>query len=220
MNRRGLLLSILLSILVIGVPSIWAQDGIRGALSQRTVRARFLSTLDQQVIVADFDNDQKPDGAVLLEAGQTNDERSFKIELHLTGRRNTTIIFSSMESLPTISALDVNRDGAMDIVVEKAFTHGRLQVYLNDGHGAFQKASSKTLYVPDDAGPLWRSRVDVQNLPALFLPATSGFDVADRSAVAVDFKADPIGFCPKVLVAKCGARAPSSSRAPPSPLQL
>ena len=125
-----------------------------------------------------------------------------------------------MEILPTISALDINRDGALDIVVEKAFTHGRLQVYLNDGHGAFEKASSKTLSSPDDSGTLWRSRVHVQNLPELFLPATSGFEVGNRLSVTVDLGADRLRFWPRVLVAMCGARAPSSSRAPPSSLQL
>src|SRR5579864_3166165 len=88
-----------------------AQDGIRGALSRFELPSRLIQhTFSQQIAAADFDKDQLLDGAVLLNAGQTNGQNSFRIEIHLTAGVNTAFTFSSAESAISISALDVNAD--------------------------------------------------------------------------------------------------------------
>ncbi len=222
MHRRSSFIGIVLSVLVLFVPAVRAQDGIRGALSRSTDRAQVGLAFGQDIAAADFDNDQKPDGAVLLEAGLMNREKAFRIELHMTAGQNTTINFFSGEMRLAISALDVNRDGATDIIVEKALTHQRLQVYLNDGHGAFHRARSEAFPAPNDSAPLWCSWMSIQNLPTLFLPVTRGFELARAQAAVVlrGEDANRTSFWPDVLLAQSGAPAPSAARAPPSLLSL
>ena len=127
----------IVSLLLMLVPALRAQDGLMGALSREAAMTHAQSAFEQPLAAADFDNDHAPDGALLLQSGFADGERSFRIELHVTSGNNGVITFSTTERSLSISALDVNRDGSADIVVEKAFTHERLQVYLNDGHGVF-----------------------------------------------------------------------------------
>src|SRR5262249_16438114 len=143
-----------------------------------TVDAKSASALvarPPQLAAADFDSDKKPDGALLLEAGLLNGERAFRIEIHLTAGSDSAITFSSQEARLAISALDLKRDGAPDIVIEKAFTHERLQVYLNDGHGSFIKARTEDYPASDPALPAWRTRLS--HLPPVFgLPVSRTFE--------------------------------------------
>jgi hypothetical protein len=217
MRPRTSLFGILLSLLVLCTPAIRAQDGLPGALSRINDGVGVVSPFAQGVAIADFDNDQMPDGAVLLEAGQVNGQQAFRIELHLTAGRNATINFSTAETKLSIAALDVNRDGAPDIVVEKALTHERLQVYLNNGHGEFQKTSER-FAAPDDSEPLWRAKINIEDLPVLFLPPTHGYEVAaDRPSPFVPAPdAGDAVLRPETLLVRCGGRAPSATRAPPS----
>lgn len=147
---------------------------------------------------------------------------AFRIELHLTGQPNATIRFSSAETQLAITSLDVNRDGAPDILVEKTLTHQRVQVYLNDGHGAFQRSTSEDFIASDDPHPLWCARVSPQYPPVLFLPATRGSEIAGAHSAGewrvVD--SNRVSFWPEMLLAQCGARAPSASRGPPTFLSL
>jgi hypothetical protein len=211
----GILLSGLVLLLAC-VPVARAQDGLPGALS-RTDGVRRISAFAEEIAAADFDNDQKPDGAILLQAGQVNGRKVFRIELHVTAGQNTTINFSTAETSLSISALDVNRDGATDIVVEKAFTHQRLQVYLNNGHGEFWK-STESLPTPDGSGPLWRARIIVQNLPTPFLPSARGGNVAvDKPGLILHPQQKSTArFWTEPLEMQASARAPGAARAPPS----
>jgi hypothetical protein len=220
MRRCRSYIGTVLALLVGCMPAIWAQDGFRGALRQSGKRAPLVSAFGGDLVAGDFDNDKKPDGAVLLETGQINGEKAFRIEFHLTARENTAINFLSAETRLVISTLDVNRDGAPDVVVEKAFTHKRLKVYLNDGHGTFQNASPEAFPGPDESAAQLRARVDEQNLPTLFMPAPGGFELAQAVPVPHSNDADQMGFWPEGLVVQCGARAPSGPRAPPSFLFL
>jgi len=141
---RSPFLRIILIALVLASSAAWAQDGLRGiATNDAQGSSALRSSFEQRLVVADFDNDQRPDGAILTDAGQLNGQRSFRIDLHLTAGDNNTLTFQSSETALTISALDVNHDGATDIVVEQAFTRRRLEVWLNDGHGIFRKARSE-----------------------------------------------------------------------------
>jgi hypothetical protein len=159
---------------------------------------------------------------VLSQTGWLNGQRLFRIDLHVTAGKDATISFPSSEPNLCISAIDVNRDGAPDIVVERPFTHRRVQVYLNDGHGAFQRVENNSFSLPDDSGPLWRAFIDPLNPPMALLSATRGFELASVKACALVYGdgAGAANFWPEVLLAQCGARAPSNSRAPPSLLSL
>src|SRR5215470_4739348 len=127
---------ILATVLVWAVPILHAQDGAQGAIEHagRAVwSGRHLDRVAGPTLaVADFDNDKKPDGAVLLEPVPVLGPRTFQVELHFTGRSNSAITFESPESNLTVTAIDIDHDGDVDILIEQSFTHKRLQVWLND----------------------------------------------------------------------------------------
>ena len=130
-----------LASIVLAACSAWAQDGLRGALSQAgNTQAAMRTFPGKTIVAADFDKDQQPDGAVLLDAGILQGRPSFRIELHVTEGQDHELTFQSDETALAISAPDLDRDGTPDLVVEQIFTHRRLEVWLNDGHGSFRRA--------------------------------------------------------------------------------
>ncbi len=140
MKARIVVCRVALVVLGLIAPALWAQDGIGGAVARFGADCSFSRELvGPRLITADFDNDHRPDGAVLFKGGRLHGQSTFRIELHVTSDRNQELVFESTETALTISAIDVNRDGNVDIVVERAFTHDRLLVWLNDGHGSFRK---------------------------------------------------------------------------------
>lgn len=160
--------------------SVRAQDGLWGAEARLTANEVFPHRLfDQRLVAADFDNDHKPDGAVLISVARTDGHKTFRIEFHTTAHENTEVIFGSNESELTISVLDVNRDGAPDIVLRQAVTQKVLQVWMNDGRGAFREARREELgLVPDESPCQLSSYSQVQDCPAFSLPSKSGSDSA------------------------------------------
>ncbi len=221
MNHRRSIIGTLLSLLVLCLPAVRAQDGLRGALSRHAEILSCAPGSGQDLAIADFDNDEKPDGAILSQAGVLNEQGLFRIELHLSADKNFAITFSTAEPGLAISALDVNGDGAPDIVVEKAFTRQRVLVYLNDGHGAFRQARSEDYPLPDPFAPQWGGRL-TQYLPPVCLPSTRGFEVTRPQRISI-IRANglrPLSFWPEALLAQSGPRAPSAPRAPPFFLSL
>ena len=216
MNLRNSIIGILLFFAIFSVPEVRAQDGLRGGLSIGVKSASFANR-STQITAADFDNDQKPDAALLQEAGFLNGERTFRIEIHVTAGTNNAITFSSDEPSLAIAALDVNRDGAPDIVIEKAFTHERLKVYLNDGHGSFHKVRTEDYPSSDPMSPAWRVRLN--QLPPIFgLPVSRGLEIGGCRETSVFLRnlSSRLRIWCEGLVIQSAARAPSPSRAPPS----
>lgn len=216
MKRLVSIVGIYVAFLVLCVPLTSAQDGLRGALSQTTGGVPGAAGFAPEFAAADFDNDLKPDGAVLSKAGWLNGQTLFRIDLHVTAGLDASISFPSAERELAISAMDVNRDGAPDIVVEKAFTHERLQVYLNDGHGAFERRDPKSFSQPDDSAPLSCSALMSQNPPLALLPPTRPFELAalcPRDTVPLE--AEPVRPPPGVLWAQSRGGLACDSRGPP-----
>lgn len=217
MKLRNTLTGILMLLALLSVPALKAQDGLRGAISAGDQRANALPGRAPELAAADFDNDQKPDGALLREAGLLNGERAFRIEIHVTAGANNSITFASNESGLAISALDVNRDGAPDIVIERAFTHERLQIYLNDGHGVFHQVRAEDYPSSDPTAPAWHARLS-QLQPVFALPVSRAPE-AGAPRQSFTLSRDPSNtrklWCEGLLI-QAAARAPSSSRAPPS----
>src|SRR5262249_43014160 len=118
---------------------LWAQDGIKGALSPANLASplNLSNPFGRTLAVADFDDDHKLDGAVLVDSGRLQGQNTFRIDLHLSKSNDSELRFESAEMALAIEALDVNEDGATDVVIEQTFSHQRLYVWLNDGHGAF-----------------------------------------------------------------------------------
>ena len=128
----------------IATSCLCAQDGSSDAflrLQSSSVGTHALVGLP--LATADFDHDGHPDGALLL-----GDRSNFRIEVHLRSQQVRDFTFISNLSDLSIFALDVNRDGSPDLVVQSAFSHRRLFVWLNDGRGSFH-AEAITDY-PDD----------------------------------------------------------------------
>ena len=142
MNLRSICAGFVLAIsVVLAAPCLWGQDGIEGALSRTNLKSQLdlSESLWRTLAVADFDNDHKLDGAVLVDSGRLQGQNTFRIDLHLSGRTDSELIFESAEIALAVIALDVNEDGATDVVVERTLTHQRLYVWLNDGHGDFHR---------------------------------------------------------------------------------
>lgn len=213
------LYGIALAALVLLTPTLWAQDGLRGALAKDHTSTQLLPhDLGQRIVAADFDNDHKPDGAVLLESGPLNGRRSFRIELHITAGKNNELLFSSAETALSISAIDVNRDGAPDIVVEQAFTHKRLGVWLNDGHGSFRKVKSEDYPSETESATRWQGQAPGQNCQALWLPTKIGSEVAgplSKTVLVRDITGQRNSWL-ELKFALSGPRVPNPSRGPPS----
>jgi hypothetical protein len=220
MRRLLSIVGFLVAVLVLWIPAAAGQDGLRGALSQS--RVAFQPESFPALVAADFDGDSQPDGAVLAQSGFSQGQRLFRIELHLSAGKNSTLTFSSTEQGLSISALDVNHDGSADLVVERALTHQRLLVFVNDRYGSFQRARAEAFPAPDDSTPQWRETYLAQHLPTLFLPPTRNFELAVSKATTalLDQEVRRTGLLSGVFVVQCGARAPAAPRAPPSLLSL
>jgi len=224
MKVRSLYLRLVLAALVLAVPSLRAQDGLGGALSRLDATGRLLhEPFEQRLVAADFDNDKKPDGAVLLDAGQFQGHKTFRIELHVTAGNDTEFSFESSEPALAISTSDVNQDGAPDIIVEQAFTHKRLHVWLNDGHGSFNKARVEDFPSTGRDGPYQFKAPSLgQDSPALCLPSKLSSEHSVVKAATPSFVSSTSGrhIRPIASDAHHRADAPNPSRGPPSFLSL
>lgn len=221
MKFRYSIFGTLLSLLVLFLPAARAQDGLRGALSRHAEPLPGTLRSVHELAIADFDRDDKPDGAVLSHVGFLNGQSLFRIELHLSADKNSAITFSTAERSLTISGLDVNGDGVPDIVVEKAFTRQRVLIYLNDGHGAFRNASIETYPMPDPSAPQCGTRL-TQDLPLRLLASARSFRIAreERISIIRPPVLRPLGFWHEALSAQSRLGAPSAPRAPPFFLSL
>jgi hypothetical protein len=140
MHKFCSLIAAAVLLLVAGVSSLQAQDGLGDAFSRLNSTGVITNTLiGPAVATADFDNDRHPDGAILFRRNN-----AFQIEVHFRSARVSTITFASRLTKLAISAFDVNHDGSLDLVVEEPFSHQRLFIWLNDGYGSFRSAH------PDD----------------------------------------------------------------------
>jgi hypothetical protein len=223
MKLRSICVKLMLAVaLSVTAPCVCAQDGLQGAI----LRANAASLnpgllLAQTLAAADFDGDNRPDGAVLVDSNWlTHQGRFRKIELHFTSRGNADLTFESDEASLAILAVDVNRDGATDIVVEQPFTHKRVQVWLNDGHGGFRQVRSQDFPSADagvqEAIESRRQRVDRS---ALGLPPPRGTEATTLAAQLFPGllpslnKFELFSTSSSLLPAACSL---SFSRAPPS----
>ena len=199
---------------------LWAQDGLEGALSRgnRATPADLLAPLSQTLAAADFDGDNKPDGAILVTNGwpQTGFQA---IELHFSDRGDSELRFESNGSALAVSALDINQDGAVDLVVEQALTHKFLQIWLNDGRGGFRKVRNEDFPSVSDPGNRWLECPSQRSgFPASGLPPQRGSDLAISTRCMLAYRAFAARQQTPPFPASAGSRAvgPASPRAPPS----
>ena len=214
-------LRILLSILVFCTPLVSAQDGLGGALPHSPMATVSLPGFGPQTVAADFDQDQRPDGAILTRIPTLNGRDCYQIEVHLTAGRNQVIAVSLVGAGLAIKVSDINRDGAPDLIIRKALTDKLLKVYLNNGHGHFYGANSANYTLPKSPSTFWGQKL-TQEMPVLSLPPTRGIDgiCLKRNFI---FAVDRFGRLSLALESDrtqsvCTRR--SSPRAPPTFLSL
>ena len=170
----------LVVLVTLTVPCLQAQDGLRGVLR----RPNFPAALGGSLAVADFDGDNQSDAAILVDSGWPYAwNRLHHVELHFSNRVNSEIAFESPESALRVAAWDIDHDGDVDVVIEQPFTGQRLQVWLNDGHGHFDKARIEDFRAHRTAGG---ERLNVPSpqsySPAICLPLQGGSEVAMLAA--------------------------------------
>src|SRR6516165_10415075 len=165
----------LLATLACAALGLRAQDGLQGAVFLDNAAQPFgtscVSLLERRLVGADFDGDQRLDGAVLLHSVPFHGRKSFRLEVHLSASSNTEFSFESTEDSLSIAALDINHDGATDLVVEQALTHQRLYVWLGDGRGSFHQGRIEDFPADDTTtdrevnGPRSQRQYSVVSLP-------------------------------------------------------
>src|ERR1700739_1706947 len=141
--------------LSLSAPSLRAQHWNVGAPTARADWDCNFSSgrFGQRFIVADFNNEQKPDSITLMGLGQHGGQNVFSVRVCDSGRTVSLLTFESDETSIIVTAIDVNQDGSPDIIVEQPYTQKRIQIWLNDGHGGFQKANVADFANPDTRAP-------------------------------------------------------------------
>jgi len=165
--------------LIVAAPFVRAQDGVQGALGEfnrTTSPAQIPGLSGSTLAVADFDGDNKPDGAILLQSDANLVKGNFAIKLHLTGHSNNEIRFQSLESALTVEAFDIDHDGDIDLIIEESISHKRLQIWINDGHGNFEKGRSEDFPSAADSNPDQIRSSERLDASALSLPTQRGFE--------------------------------------------
>lgn len=166
-------IKLVVAALVFLAPCLWAQDGVKGALSQAEI-----ALFERTLAVADLDGDKKPDGAVLLGLAGLHG-RSRTIQVHFSDRPNLELSLESVEQALTLTAWDIDDDGDTDLVIEDSFTHKPLHVWINEGHGDFHEARVSDFPA---LGLQTRNKLESPSKPAddlpLWLPSQRGFEIA------------------------------------------
>jgi hypothetical protein len=177
------------------------------------------NSLGRKFVAADFDNDQRPDGAILLGGEQLEGHQLFRIRVYTAGQ-DRELTFQSNETALAISALDVNQDGLPDLVVEQIFTHKRLQVWLNDGHGRFRQARVEDFPPFNEAPCQVKGPTDEGCGLELALPSRPGNDHAALILQVLRFNSSPSHWRrrPDNQQAQSGSLAFHSPRSPPASL--
>jgi hypothetical protein len=200
--------------LVVAAPLVRAQDGAQGALSQ----FRFSGPFQRTLVVADLDDDRKPDGAILLPGAWAGAHSNFRIQLHFTDRPNTELTFESSQQALTLSAWDIDNDGDIDLLVEETYSHKLVHVWINEGHGEFHEGRVEDFSAPSLAGREGLQPFSNQgDCQALCLPVERSFETGILTAPqfgrppSEDWSQvwQPVSFADSRI------RIPSSSRAPP-----
>lgn len=109
--------------------------------------------LAQRFVLADFNNDEKPDSISLWGLGRRGGKSAFGVRICVGGRLVDLFTLDSSDPSIALSAIDVNHDHSPDIVVEQLFTQKRIQVWLNDGHGRFHQAHADSFRSADARAP-------------------------------------------------------------------
>jgi len=199
--------------------SDYAQRGLPGVF-RRTHRFRLV--LSQGSGGTAFRDGLRHDasrfGTVLIGVGQTIGQRIFRIQIDNPRKKKEELVFFAKDPFARLTSRDLNRDGALDLVVEQSFTRIPLRVWLNDGHGNFRPTNADR-FIPSGREP----PNDIRALPPekdspgrrSLVKRGTKIDV-DRaeSQSGCDSSTRPCSGCPDSTDHREG-NGPKPSRAPP-----
>jgi hypothetical protein len=210
------------AVLMLAAGVLHAQDGLEGAVARLNRAASFAQPVTAlsgpTLAAADFDGDNKPDGAVLLSPDLFRGQSNPQVELHFTARNNADITLAPSDAPLSLIALDIDHDGDVDLIVEQSLTHKRLQIFINDGHGDFSKGRIEDY--PLTATPAREQLSPPQQLdgPALSLPPQRGSELSLMMSCHIAGRPPSAGERASSLTAISSiflAFSPASTRAPP-----
>ncbi len=144
------LLTKALGIFCLFLPSLFAGTG----LDQAVRRADWPDPIGGKLAVADFDKDQKLDGAVLLRPDRHRPLEAYRVEVHVGGRPHVEITFHSPGGVVGVSARDIDNDHDSDLVLEQSFTAKGVKVWINNGEGVFSEGRLEDYPDLDNKQPL------------------------------------------------------------------
>ena len=123
---------IVLSVILCG--RLEAQVSLGGVRSHTTHEV-----LAPSFAITDFDGDERPDLA-RIEVGQSRyGTTKYSIELRLSGVGLRSVSVIAPTGGLRIEARDVNRDGAVDLLLSSAWQKQLVAIFLNNGHGRFSQ---------------------------------------------------------------------------------
>jgi hypothetical protein len=106
----------------------------------RSAAAGRVETGDQ-LAIADFDGDLRPDLARVQAGASTPRGTDYWIQLQLSAARRQSIRLVAPAGGLQIEARDVNGDHAVDLVLSSTTFGQPVAVLLNDGHGSFSRVA-------------------------------------------------------------------------------
>jgi hypothetical protein len=133
--------------------SLHAQPGHFSALFRIQPSKSPLNGTDRRIAAPTNRVSNRPKSeAVVLGPGQTTGQRIFRIQIAPARQHRAELIFLAKDSFAALASRDVNRDGAIDLVVEQSLTRTPLRVWLNDGSGNFRQAPAED-FLPSGREP-------------------------------------------------------------------
>jgi VCBS repeat protein len=170
---------------------------------------------ESSAAVADFNADGRPDLAVANHIGGRS-SAAYRIDFQLSNGRSQSISFASAQQGLRVSAIDVDNDHDLDLVITPLLGRNVVGVWLNDGAGHFKPGDPDA--VPSDCARLSTSTITgCPTQLAAVMPSPRRLAMAPSSAQTVAIVAGAARVPPFHVVASNRFLLSSlSPRAPPS----
>jgi hypothetical protein len=129
--------------------------------------------------VANLDSDRQPDFAIADRVGDSARGYEYSLEVSLSLGARQVFRFHSLDAALSVSALDLDNDKDLDIVLTQTLTGKVVAVWINDGDGQFSPGKNRDIPPSLDSGR-FNGGAKTPSIPAIltfraptFLPAES-----------------------------------------------
>jgi hypothetical protein len=191
-RRRDVIRAGVFFLLVLAIIALLPQVGHAGNTHKSTFR---LGTAAQpfgtSTAIADFDSDHQPDFAIANNIGTSTRGYEYSLEFELSLESRQVFHFHSSYSGLSVSAVDLDNDKDLDVVLTRIANGEVVGVWINNGHGQFTEGP-KTSSFPIKLFLSERTVQPIQTEPAFiattsrrFLLAEPGYSLASDSPLTV-----------------------------------